>query len=110
MICIVYERKAHRLTADGHAGSGPEGHDLVCAGVSALLCTLASAVRGLAESFDDEAEAPEITLTSGYAVIACRPSESCSALTTLIFDCFCGGFALLAKRHPENISYLQEEG
>ena len=32
------------MVLSGHAGAGPKGHDLVCAGVSALACTLGRAV------------------------------------------------------------------
>ena len=39
-ICIGRDgRKAHSLVVTGHAG-GPEGRDIVCAGVSALVATL----------------------------------------------------------------------
>ncbi len=31
-----------RLKATGHAGAAPHGEDLVCAGISTLLCTLAA--------------------------------------------------------------------
>ncbi len=42
MIRVWYERegRVHRLTAAGHAGFAPRGHDIVCAGVSALLLGL----------------------------------------------------------------------
>ena len=44
MIRVIYHPQHNRLTADGHAGSGPQGHDLVCAAISALALTLAGNV------------------------------------------------------------------
>ncbi len=44
MIKVIYYREYNRLTVEGHAGSGPEGHDLVCASASALALTLAGNV------------------------------------------------------------------
>ena len=47
MIQVTYHRLYNRVTVEGHAGSGPEGHDLVCASVSALVLTLAGNVSYL---------------------------------------------------------------
>ena len=44
MIQVTYYRQYNRVTVEGHAGSGPEGHDLVCSAVSALALTLAGNV------------------------------------------------------------------
>ena len=41
MIHIKYSRHETRLQVRGHAGFAPEGQDIVCAGISALLCALA---------------------------------------------------------------------
>ena len=45
MIHVTYHRQYNRVTIKGHAGSGPEGHDLVCAAVSAIALTLAGNIR-----------------------------------------------------------------
>ena len=44
MIQVIYYRQYNRVTVEGHAGSGPDGHDLVCSAVSALALTLAGNV------------------------------------------------------------------
>lgn len=41
MIKVVYDRAEPSIKAEGHAGYAPAGQDIVCAGVSALLETLA---------------------------------------------------------------------
>ena len=47
MIEIVYYKNHNRLTITGHAQSGEPGKDLVCAGVTTLVYTLASNVQEL---------------------------------------------------------------
>ncbi|ENH97960.1 hypothetical protein J416_02861 [Gracilibacillus halophilus YIM-C55.5] len=52
MIQVLIERKNHDITAytvKGHADSGPYGHDLVCAAVSAITFGAANAVSELCE-------------------------------------------------------------
>ena len=41
MISICYDSSVPMMRAEGHAGFAPFGEDIVCAGVSALLETLA---------------------------------------------------------------------
>ena len=41
MINVVYDREIPMLSVSGHAGYAPEGQDIVCAAVSALVQTLA---------------------------------------------------------------------
>ena len=103
MINVVYHRKYNRVTVEGHAGSGPEGHDLVCASVSALALTLAGNVSYL------EAQGAVwdvITkLEEGSAEIQCTPYRRYKDSVALIYGAICAGFELLATKYPENIFY-----
>lgn len=50
MVIVEIERRDHRIisfTLRGHAASGPYGHDLVCAGVSAVSFGTINAVEAL---------------------------------------------------------------
>ena len=49
MIEVIYYREKNRVSISGHAFSGEAGHDLVCAGVSALAYTLAANVGNMEE-------------------------------------------------------------
>lgn len=53
MVTITINRneKGHiySFTASGHAGSGPYGHDLVCAGVSAVIFGAVNAILSLCD-------------------------------------------------------------
>ena len=55
------------LTAEGHAGGGPRGKDIICAGISALMMAL---VNQLAEEdekaeWEEDAEEGKIRIKTG---------------------------------------------
>ena len=103
MIKVIYHRKYNRVTVEGHAGCGPEGHDLVCAAVSALALTLAGNV-----SYMEAQEAVwDVTtkLEEGSAEIQCTAYRRYRDSVEQIFRSICVGFELLATKYPENISY-----
>ena len=103
MINVVYHRKYNRVTIHGHAGCGPEGHDLVCASVSALTLTLAGNVAYMQAQ---EAVYDVITkLEEGNAEIQCTPYRRYKDSVAQIYRAICVGFELLATKYPENISY-----
>ena len=103
MIHVTYYRSYNRVTVEGHAGAGPEGHDLVCAGVSALALTLAGNV-----SYMEAQEAVRnviVKLEDGNAEIECSPYRRYKDSVEQIFRSICVGFELLATKYPENIFY-----
>ena len=103
MIEVVYHKQFNRLTVQGHAGSGPEGHDLVCAAVSALVLTLAGNV-----SYMEAQEAVygvTINLKEGNAEIQCSPYRRYKDSVAQIYRAICVGFELLSTKYPDNISY-----
>lgn len=103
MIKVIYYRDYSRVTVEGHAGAGPEGHDLVCAAVSAIALTLAGNV-----SYMEAQEAVHdvvIRLDEGSAEIQCTPYRRYKDSAQQIFRAVCFGFELLATKYPEHISY-----
>ena len=103
MIHVIYHRKYNRVTVEGHAGSGPEGHDLVCAAVSALALTLAGNVAYMQAQ---EAVYDVTTkLAEGNAEIQCTPYRRYRNSVEQIYRSICVGFELLATKYPSNISY-----
>lgn len=82
------------VVLEGHADSDVYGKDLVCAAVSALALTLGENVRGL--------RGAEITLIPGNSRISCGQEDAAA-----VFDCICTGFALLARKYPEFVCYLE---
>ena len=103
MIRVVYNRLYNRVTIEGHAGSGPDGHDLVCASVSALALTLAGNVSYM--KVQDAVYDEILKLDEGNAEIQCTPYRRYKDSVSQIFRAICVGFELLATKYPENISY-----
>ena len=81
------------VSLEGHANSDIYGRDLICAGVSALVLTLAANVEKL--------EGSRIRLEPGNS----RISSTKDAAAT--FDCICRGFQLLAGRFPEYVCFSE---
>ena len=107
MIDVTYDRDTHTVTVKGHAYSVSGGNDPVCAGVSALTCTLAAAIENMALAgrvFD-----PITSLTSGYAKISCGSFPNSEAAVILIFDTLCLGYAILAQAYPASIRLFTTE-
>lgn len=103
MIHVIYHRKYNRVTVEGHAGSGPEGHDLVCSAVSALTLTLAGNVAYM----QTQEAVYDVTtkLAEGNAEIQCTPYRRYRDSVEQIYRSICVGFELLATKYPKNISY-----
>lgn len=103
MIKVVYHRDLNRVTVEGHARSGEEGHDLVCASATILVYTLASFVNNM--KLAKQVYNPTAKLNEGDALISCEPPKRYKNSVTLVFDSICGGFDILAKSYPDNISF-----
>jgi len=105
MIQIVYHKKLHRVTVKGHANSAAEGHDLVCAAVSAITHTLAANIRRLNEL--GNLRSIHIYLQKGNAEISCKckHESKMGATVTLMFDALCLGYGELAKDYPEFVCF-----
>ena len=103
MIKVIYHRKYHRLTIEGHACSGEPGHDLVCASASILAYTLAASVANMSAA--KQVRDARIELKEGAGEISCKAVRRFDAPVMLIFDTLCAGYELLANNYPDNISY-----
>ena len=101
MIRIRYDRKGPELTLQGHAQAGEYGHDLVCAGVSVLVQTLADNVQELAGR--GIVWEPVTVVQPGVGRVACVPGEGFGCLVRTVFDCSVRGLELLARAYPEYV-------
>lgn len=103
MIDITYYRNYNRVTVKGHAGTAPEGQDLVCAAVSAITGTLAANMEQLAQ--EGAVRAPCIRLDKGDAEIGGTPRHGYKSLVQMVVRTLCVGYELLAQKYPEAVSY-----
>ena len=103
MIHVIYHRQYNRVTIEGHAGAGPEGHDLVCSAVSVLALTLAGNITYM--EAQEAVHGVIIKLDEGNAEIQCTPYRRYKDSVQQILRSICVGFELLATKYPDNISY-----
>ena len=103
MIQVVYHRKYHRVTVNGHANSGEFGRDLVCAAASAIAVTLGENVEAMKRS--GHVRAGTVSYERGAALVCCTPASRYNNIVTVIFDAVCMGFDRLAKEYPDFIAY-----
>lgn len=84
------------LTAAGHAGAAPRGEDLVCAGISTLLCTLAAQL--------EQTDAKTcVRLEPGFAELrAARTAQTAAA-----FSFAETGLRLLEAQYPQYVSVTE---
>lgn len=97
MVEIRYNRRRLSLAAKGHALGGQHGSDPVCAGVSALIYTLADGVKGLGDA--------AIRLEPGDAFVSLHPRPCCADVARVAFELIGGGLELIAGQYPENVHY-----
>ena len=101
MIQVAYDRQSHTVCAQGHAG-GVYGQDLVCAGVSTLMLTLAEVVEWMTPLLEDAS----IKLDSGDSMVSAEVLEEWDGVVALAFDSVCKGFQFLSREYPERVHYI----
>ena len=103
MIEIIYRRKEHSLTVQGHAGSDTYGKDLVCAGVSALVLAWQENLNQLQEN--GCLQYCWQTVKPGLAQFSCTPKKSFQRVVLLMEDTLFSGFVALAKKYRKYIKF-----
>lgn len=88
------------LEAEGHAGTAPRGENLVCAGVSTLVQTLAEAVWRLYEQGMLE-RVPRVEMEEGRAEIIAVPKEAFRGICLVAFWQCQVGLGLLAEQFED---------
>ena len=103
MINVIYDRNATKLTVKGHAYSGEPGHDLVCASASILVYTVASFAKNTHKA--KQVKKLVLKFDKGNAEVSFKAKSRYRGAILLACDAICGGFELLARNYPQNVSY-----
>ena len=103
MLKVEYFPRIPALSLAGHAGSGPKGQDLVCAGASALFFALIGYLDSLGEEFE-----PEIFKYGDRINITLDPPISLMHDARLLLGAFALGFELLSEKYPDNVEYVKD--
>lgn len=94
MITVGY-KKGECLSVVGHAGFGDPGTDIVCAGISALYCTLRSISRETVDEYIDG--------TPAHRLHPAGEAEKWADKADLI----AAGMKAIADKYPDNVKYLE---
>jgi len=97
MITVTNLNKS--LTIKGHANSDVKGHDIVCAGVSSLVCTTINALEGFNKS--------EISYKNDELVINIKHKVSKEDKTRL--DMLILGLRLISKKYSKHIKIKEKK-
>ena len=97
----VLRNGTYEISVLGHAGQAPKGQDIVCAGASALLYSLAAMLRGHSEDCLEL----EISLESGAGRVKATPTVAFANACLSAFEVVLRGFELLAKQYPGYIRF-----
>lgn len=102
MVKITWYPKYNQLTIEGHAGAGPRGEDLVCAGVSAIWHTLAAN----AMAWKDQGCLMDLRVQEieGYCQISYVSKDRWRNLLSTITGAIVLGLEVLARDYPECIT------
>ena len=99
---ITISRGDRSITVEGHAGQAPIGHDIVCAGVTALVGALGATI----EANRDKWISRELTVDSGIARVSVSPKPENTAYCDAIFDTIACGFEQIAVLYPDFVKYF----
>ena len=94
--------RGNTIVADGHAGYAEEGRDIVCAGVSALCCTLGQQLLEF-EQLGLLEEEPVVILKPGKIRLSCQPKRKARVRTECLFRAMVNGLEMLAESYPDYI-------
>ena len=107
MIDIQYKisnkHTTHEVSVKGHAQSGAEGHDILCASVSALFYTLLTNAMRLEGWGKGKILSYRHEKGDGY--IQFKALNQGKANANIVFETICEGFKMLAEEYPKNISF-----
>lgn len=104
MLKVKVDIKNYTVTMRGHADFAENGKDIVCAGASTLLYTLANTLEEFRTAMT---ESPSFTINGEgekqRVTYRCKPNEEYEPNVQLVFMTVTTGFNLLAENYPNNI-------
>ena len=103
MTRIRMDWKRLELTAEGHAGAGEIGEDIVCAGISAIFTALGQYLLRY-----EHLTRPVLELRSGESKIRGRPLPGWRRRTKAAFRQAADGLMIMAECYPDHASFKED--
>lgn len=100
MINISYDLENFIISAEGHAEYSAPGSDIVCAGISALLQSLAVYLTSKKDFFEAE---PQIETFGGFMVIKCCPKKNHEKEVRAVYELCVSGLSCIAKQYSQYV-------
>lgn len=100
MINISYDLEDLIISAEGHAGYGAYGSDIVCAAVSTLMHSLAAY---LSENEFYLEETAQIETIGGFMVIKCCPERERKREVRAVYELCVLGLSCIAEQYPKHV-------
>lgn len=94
---IVIRIHKDGMDISGHAGAGPPGHDIVCAGVSVLVQNCVSSIDDLTE------DTISYRQDGGYISHIAWETENLGSGARLLLDSLFYGLHAIARSYPDNL-------
>ncbi len=102
MITVTYDGQ-FAIELNGHARQAPKGEDIVCAGASVLIVSLAC----MMERHQEELLNAYISIHEGRGIVRVRPSLAFERSCKAAFETAICGFQELALRYSAYIQFIR---
>lgn len=89
------------IVAEGHSGYGVSGKDIVCAGISTLICTLVNCIKE--EESADRLKLRRDIVRDGYVCLEFEVFDYAKERVSGIVDACLTGLYMLCEEYPEYV-------
>ena len=91
------------IVIDGHSGFDCEGKDIVCAGISTLVCMLINCLYD--ECSEDRIRLVREVVNPGYVCFEIETFDFAKERINGLLDACVTGFLMLSEQYPEYVSF-----
>lgn len=92
------------ITIEGHSGYGVKGEDIVCAGVSAIVCTLVNCMCD--EEAADRVRLLRKIVRDGYVCLEIEHFDFAKERTKSIVEACLYGLSILEEEYPQYVRFV----
>ncbi len=102
----VYQREYYDnilITLDGHSDYGTKGNDIVCAGVSTLVCNFINCIKD--EEADGRIKLRKSIIRDGYVHFEIEIFDFAKQRVEGIIESFIKGLYMLSDEYPQHVKF-----
>lgn len=95
-----------KMVVSGHAGMAPEGHDIVCAGVSSLVNALISWAK---RNFENRLDLLSTTAEKGKAFLIASAIQKNGDVLMEVFNLVSNGLEAISATYPGKVRFSRTD-